>query len=464
MAKTFLDNLHTILCYKLNCNVDLDKLTEAANKMLDRHLILKSVFFEGKFDGVKTAFGRVKENMTIKIEEYTKDNFEEFVRPFDITKDKLLRIGIIEKSILIIDMNHIITDGFSMNLFATELFKLYNGETLENQAVQYGDFAIHYNNRLKTADFSNEIIYYKKLFGKTNDLTCLPYKSKFKNDIKFILKSKAYQMYKISKMMILKTKPDIKIINVDLSNSVYNLINKSAKRFNLSKAAYFLAIHSLVLACYSKQEDIYTIVIDSNRMTLERENIIGLLLREIPFLINVNNNAKLLDLLRKCSETLLTLYDFNLPPYKILDELKLQKSGVAFKYDPYEMINSKNEKIYNGIELSDVYKYFHKPCPKSEELDFGPYMEYVFTVNEMKDIYKLGFLYDGDLFDEKLIKNIVNMYIDIISNESLLQSNISDLFDKYSVSDDKISASNNIKKNKINKNNKEEILNIKIEI
>ncbi|OUM68362.1 hypothetical protein PIROE2DRAFT_3960 [Piromyces sp. E2] len=362
---------------------------------------ITNIFFEGKFDGVKTAFGRVKDDMKIKIEEYTKDNFEEFIRPYDITKDILIRIGIIDKSILMVDMNHAITDGFSMNLFVTELFKLYNGEILENQVVQYGDFAIKYNNEIKTTDYTNEIAYYKKIF-----------------------------------------------------------IYKTTKQYNMSKAAYFLALHSLVLSFYSGSESVYSTIVDSNRTSVEKENIIGFLVKENPFAININRSSTLLDIIMECSDILLTLYDFDVPTYKVLDEIKLQKSDIEFKYDPYEMTYSGNENLYTGIDLDDVYKYLNKTNSITRDYEVGPFIDYFVEVKEMKDTFRIEFEYNADLYDETLIKNIIDMYSYVASNESLLKSTVDDIFKKYSVSRNEISLSNKLN----NKNNNEETLNVNIEI
>ncbi|OUM60124.1 hypothetical protein PIROE2DRAFT_63346 [Piromyces sp. E2] len=425
--KFVLRNIHSIICYKLNCDIDINKLTDAANQMLDRHLILKSIFSEVEIDGVTTEIGKVQSNAKLQIEEYDRNNFENFIRPYDITKEILIRIGLIEKSILIIDMNHHITDGFSLNLFTRELFKIYNNEPLQ-QPIQYGDYTKYYNNKLKETDLSLEINYYKKLFSETSDITCLPYKSKFKNNIKSIQNSKPYQLYKIFKMMVLKKDRNMRKMEFELNNSIYNLINKTAKQYNISKTAYFITIHSLVLSFYSNQKNIYSTIIDSNRKSLKMETIIGLLVRQMPFSLNVNNNITLLDLIIKCYNILLTLYDFVSPSYKILEELKIKSSSVVFKYDPYDLINSNENNIYSNIEINDVYKYFDKTNPKSNKIDIGRNVEYLCVVTEMKDKYNVHLVYDFDLFDEELIKDIVNMFTDIIGNESLLQTNIGDIF------------------------------------
>ncbi|OUM68369.1 hypothetical protein PIROE2DRAFT_3968, partial [Piromyces sp. E2] len=444
--KFALRNIHTTMYYKLNCDIDINKLTDAANQMLDRHLILKSVVSEVEIDGVKTKIGRVKSDIKLQIEEYNRNNFEKFIRSYDITNENLIRIGLIEKSILIIDMNHYITDGFTMSLFVHELFKIYNNEPLQ-QPVQYGDYTKYYNNKLKETNLSTEINYYKKLFSETSDITCLPYKTKFKNDIKSIQNSKPYQIFKICKMLVLRKDRDIRRVEFELNNSTYNLINKTAKQYNVSKTAYFMAIHSLVLSFYSKQKNIYSLFIDSNRKSLKMETIIGYLARGMPFSLSVNNNITLLDLIIKCYNILLKLYDFVSPPYKVLDELKINSSAVVFKYDPYDMFSSNENNVYDNIAINDVYKYFNKTYPKANKIDIGRNVEYLFNVGEMKDKYNVYLTYDFDLFDEKLIKGIVNMFTDVIGNESLLHTNIGDIFEKYS-----------------NSNNNEEKINLQIEI
>ncbi len=87
-------------------------------------------------------------------EEEAKNIVNHFIRPFDLAKAPLLRVGIIkisnEKHILMIDMHHIISDGLSMDVFVKEFLLLYQGETLEPLKLQYKDYCAWQNELLNS--------------------------------------------------------------------------------------------------------------------------------------------------------------------------------------------------------------------------------------------------------------------------------------------------------------------------
>ena len=70
---------------------------------------------------------------------------ERFIRPFDLSKAPLLRVGIVceteSRHLLLVDMHHIVSDGTSIGIVIQEFFKLYSGEDLPLANVQYKDYA-----------------------------------------------------------------------------------------------------------------------------------------------------------------------------------------------------------------------------------------------------------------------------------------------------------------------------------
>ncbi|KAG4081956.1 hypothetical protein H8356DRAFT_913670, partial [Neocallimastix lanati (nom. inval.)] len=94
------------------------------------------------------------------------NNFKDFIRPFDTSKDLLIRVGLIDKSILMIDMDHKVADGYSFGILIKELDMIYNNESLENLPIQYSDYAIDYDKKINIESFSDEIYYYKTMFNE----------------------------------------------------------------------------------------------------------------------------------------------------------------------------------------------------------------------------------------------------------------------------------------------------------
>ena len=70
-----------------------------------------------------------------------------FIQPFDLAQAPLMRAGIFQiedaRRLIILDMHHIVTDGFSMDIFIRDLSALYRGrgEALPALKKQYTDFA-----------------------------------------------------------------------------------------------------------------------------------------------------------------------------------------------------------------------------------------------------------------------------------------------------------------------------------
>ncbi|NIM15009.1 MAG: amino acid adenylation domain-containing protein [Candidatus Aminicenantes bacterium] len=67
------------------------------------------------------------------------------IRPFDLSRAPLLRVGLIKiedgKYVFIVDMHHIVSDGISMDIFIKESMALYEGKELAGLKIQYKDFA-----------------------------------------------------------------------------------------------------------------------------------------------------------------------------------------------------------------------------------------------------------------------------------------------------------------------------------
>lgn len=67
-----------------------------------------------------------------------------FIRPFDLAKAPLLRVGLIKLggggSILMVDMHHIISDQASRRILWNDFTRLHQGQVLPTLKIQYADF------------------------------------------------------------------------------------------------------------------------------------------------------------------------------------------------------------------------------------------------------------------------------------------------------------------------------------
>lgn len=132
---------------ELEGKVPVEKLEEAVKRLIDRHESLRTSFhmIEGQpvqrvQDGVEFEI-----NYFLAAENAADPVIKNFIRPFDLARAPLLRVGLIETAeqeyLLIIDMHHIVMDGTSMGIFIKEFMKIYKGETLAPLKLQYKDYS-----------------------------------------------------------------------------------------------------------------------------------------------------------------------------------------------------------------------------------------------------------------------------------------------------------------------------------
>ncbi|UCH95165.1 MAG: SDR family NAD(P)-dependent oxidoreductase, partial [Candidatus Aminicenantes bacterium] len=103
------------------------------------------------FDLYRTPAARSRQLVTSTI--------KNFIRPFDLSRPPLIRVGMIEqedeKYIMIVDVHHIIHDGTSQTIFLKEFMTLYSpgGEELPGLTIQYKDYA-----EWRRRDKGNEVL------------------------------------------------------------------------------------------------------------------------------------------------------------------------------------------------------------------------------------------------------------------------------------------------------------------
>jgi len=105
-------------------------------------------------------------------------HFVRFVRPFNLAEIPLLRVGLIKlsggKSILMMDMHHIISDQASKRILVNEFNRLYEGRDLPPLKIQYKDFAQWYNAEPVKAALKHQETYWLQEFPVEVPVLSLP--------------------------------------------------------------------------------------------------------------------------------------------------------------------------------------------------------------------------------------------------------------------------------------------------
>jgi fengycin family lipopeptide synthetase D len=101
-------------------------------------------------------------------EEYVQHIVDRFIRPFDLGRAPMLRVGLLKVSeqeqLLICDMHHIVNDAASLQLFYVEFRALYAGRELAPMKLRYKDFAAWQNDRLNRGELRQQEQYWLSVF------------------------------------------------------------------------------------------------------------------------------------------------------------------------------------------------------------------------------------------------------------------------------------------------------------
>ncbi|MCP4157930.1 MAG: amino acid adenylation domain-containing protein, partial [bacterium] len=110
---------------------------------------------------------------------------ERFLRPFNLQRAPLMRVGVIKKETaagnsipshtLLLDMHHIIADGVSFGLLIKDFMRLFNGEELPPLRIQYRDFSEWQNHRFETPEMKKQQTWWLREFEKESEELELPY-------------------------------------------------------------------------------------------------------------------------------------------------------------------------------------------------------------------------------------------------------------------------------------------------
>jgi amino acid adenylation domain-containing protein len=131
--------------------LDSERLAAVLTEVVRRHQVLRTVFAERDGSPVQVVLPAAP--VPVPVVDLTGAEGEvrrlveqEAARPFDLATGPLLRVLLVElapeRSLILLNLHHIVTDGWSMGVLVREVNALYAGEALPEPAVQYADFAV----------------------------------------------------------------------------------------------------------------------------------------------------------------------------------------------------------------------------------------------------------------------------------------------------------------------------------
>ncbi|WP_434284401.1 condensation domain-containing protein, partial [Clostridium botulinum] len=374
--------------FKLEGNVDKNKIEETFRKLTQRHETLR-IYFQIYNEKIIQKIQNYKFELVKKENENIEDAINGFVRPFDLGKAPLFRAELLEdnkKIYLLIDMHHIISDGVSMNILIKEFKDIYNGKNLEPLKFQYKDFAAWQNNFLKSDLMKKQEEYWL---------------SRFSDEIPVLNIPTDYERPAIKSF-------DGDSISFKVNEEITEKLRELAKETGSTIHMILLSAFNILLSKYSGQEDIIVGVPIAGRSNADLENIMGMFVNTLALRNKLEGDKKYIDFLNEVKENSLRAYENQSYQFETLIE-KLNLKLDASRNPLFDvMLNSidlfdKNEKFLDGLLIKS---YNIKEI--SSKVDFD------LAFKENLKVIELTLTYATNLYDKNTIEIMIEDYIGIL--------------------------------------------------
>ncbi|ARU63054.1 hypothetical protein CBW65_20300 [Tumebacillus avium] len=234
-------------------------------------------------------------------------------RPYDLSQDALLRVKLLQlaadEHVLLLNMHHIISDGWSIGVLVREFTALYEAfvqreePNLPALPVQVADYAVWQREHLQGEVLEAELSYWKNQLG--GDLPRLQLPS-----------DPAVQPTGHSARRVLH-------LPVELTSSLKALSAQTGTTLFMT----LLAAYKLLLSRLSGQEDIIVGTPIAGRSRVETEPLIGMFLNTLALRTDLSGNPTFRELLGRVRDTTLGAYAHQeLPFEKIVEAIQPERT------------------------------------------------------------------------------------------------------------------------------------------
>jgi len=392
-------------CMRMEGPIEAEKLETVFQKLIARHESLRTSFVvkgeepcqrihdERNIDFWVTSY-RLTTNNKLPV----KKMIENFIRPFDLSRVPLLRVGLIEEKyreyILVVDMHHIISDGTSMDILARDFMAIYNDETLPGFRIQYKDFSSWQNNEKVKDSMHHQEAYWLKKFEKEIPILNLP------TDYR----RASIQSYEGNR------------ISFELDHQELRALKDYASKEGVTLFMVLLATYNIFLSKVGNQEDIIVGTPVQGRRHSDLEPIIGMFVNTLALRNYPTGNKTFNGFLHEIRQT--TLRDFENQDYPFEDLVeKVSLVRYPGRNPLFDTMFAMQKIERTGIEIPGLKLTSYDYESNVSKFDI------TLQVLEIDERLNFTFEYSSRLFKKETIQRFIG-YLDKIISTVLVKRDI----------------------------------------
>ncbi|MDI9339733.1 MAG: amino acid adenylation domain-containing protein [Sediminibacterium sp.] len=399
------DIYHLPLVYELNRTIDTVALVYAFQRICERHNILRSTIQTNQ-EG--EAFQQVS-NRLPDMESVTLSTYEaclsaikeDMHRAFDLRKEYPIRAKLYTinnagspdavSGLLYVNMHHICSDAWSIEIFERELHFFYKAhllgdfnDTLPPLRIQYSDYAYWQKKHLTSENLEIQLKYWLTRLQGVKPVS-LP----------LSFKRPVYPDYKGAK------------VTFNIDKTTCNTVKQLSRQLGVSVYSILLGSINILLSKYSGAEDIVIGCPSANRSNRGTEDVIGFFVNMIANRTVLKKQQRFTELIFQIHNDQIELQDFqDLPFDKLVDALNVERSVSMHPVFQITFGLESFNKLFSGEDTSSVCFKAHSVQNLYEVEPF----DLSFTIDDTEDEFVATVSYATALFTESAIEGMVQNY------------------------------------------------------
>ncbi len=314
---------------------------------------------------------------------------EDAMKPFDLKKS-CMRTSVVRfpsHDLLLVNMHHIISDGWSIGIYVRELLTLYQAfakglpSPLPEPERQYADVAVHQRRWLTGERLQRQIDYW------TDHLSGLPQQLNLPTDRPRPPK----QTY------------SGRSIDFVIPTEVRDRMKELAFAQGATLFMSLLGAFGVLMSRYSNQRELAVGTPIANRNRREVENIIGLFVNTLVMRIDVSEKPNFHTILTRIRKTALEAYANQDVPFERLVET-LQPTRNMSRHPLFQVMFSLENAPTDNLALPGL-----EICPLSSDLEAAKF-DLMISMGETEQGLQGAIQYNTDLFDHDTIERLLQHY------------------------------------------------------
>jgi len=388
-------------------NMNLEVLQWSLNEIVRRHEVLRTSFISVDGEPAQVIAPSLRLELPVQDlrdlsvaegqAELERLSEEEARRPFDLGQGPLLRAGVLrvtdEQQVLLLNMHHIISDGWSVGIFFRELSLLYEAayqgrrSPLPELPIQYANYAQWQRERLSGAKLAELLGYWRKQLAGAPGTTKLP---------------------------LDRARPAVQsfrgeVRTFQLGAELTRRLRELSQRRGATLFMTLLAAFKVLLYRYTGEEDLVVGTPIAGRNRAEIEGLIGFFINSLALRTKLSGNPSFVELLQRVREVTLGAYEHqDLPFEKLVEELQPERSlshaplfQVVFSLQNAPTMSGSADDQETAPDASETAPQVHTSTSK---------FDLTVSTAEIGKNLMGSFEYNTDIFEAPTIERMMDQY------------------------------------------------------